>query len=129
MKFEQYMKMIDDTHNSHLNGDLNEIEYISAYNEILDSVMETNTITDLERRELVGIIRVKIGQIPKVEERKREAKNQELQEIENAFKEAKSRFRRLSLFQRVRLNLKGLGPEQIHRNLGTIEEINNLYRR
>lgn len=129
MKFEQYMKMIDDTHVSHLNGDLNEIEYINAYNEILDTVLDSDTISELEKRELVGIIKAKIGQVPKVEEMRKEAKNQEMQAKEAAFQEAKKRFRGLSIFQRVKLNLKGQGPEQIHRSLGSLEEINGLYRR
>ena len=129
MKFGQYMRMIDDTHISHLSGELNEIEYINAYNEILDTVMDSKSISDFEKRELVSIIRQKIGQIPKVEEIKQENKNRELQEKELAFKDAKNRFRKLSIFQRIKLNLKGQSPEQVHKSLGSLEEINNLYKR
>ena len=129
MKFEQYMKMIEDTHSSHLKGELNEIEYISSYNELIDVVVDSDTLGDEEKRQLISVIRTKIGQVPIVEELKREAKNQEIQEKEKAFVEAKNRFRKLSIFQRVKLNLKGQGPEQIHRTLCTIEEINNLYRK
>ncbi len=129
MKFEQYMRMIEQTHDDHKKGSLNEIEYINAYNEILDSVIESKTIDEEERKTLITEIKIKIGQIPKVEQMRKEAKEQELQEKELAFKEAKSRFRKLSLFQRIKLNLKGQGPEQVHRTLGSIEEINGLYRR
>ena len=129
MKLEQYMNMIEDTHNSHLRGDLNEIEYINAYNELIDIVVDSDTLDEEEKRQLIGVIRTKIGQIPVVENMKRETKNQEIQAKEEAFIEAKNRFRKLSIFQRVKLNLKGQGPEQIHRTLGTIEEINNLYRK
>lgn len=129
MKLEQYMNMIEDTHNSHLRGDLNEMEYINAYNELIDVVVDSDTLGDEEKRQLISVIRTKIGQVPIVEEMKKEAKNQEIEEKEKAFVEAKNRFRKLSIFQRVKLNLKGLGPEQIHRTLGTIEEINNLYRK
>lgn len=129
MKLEQYMNMIEDTHNSHLRGDLNEIEYINAYNELIDVVVDSNTLSDEEKRKLIAVIRTKIGQVPVVEEMKREIKNQEILAKEEAFQQAKNRFKKLSIFQRVRLNLKGQGPEQIHRSLGTIEEINNLYRK
>lgn len=129
MKLEQYMNMIEDTHNSHLRGDLNEMEYINAYNELIDVVVDSDTLGDEEKRQLISVIRTKIGQVPIIEEMKKEAKNQEIEEKEKAFVEAKNRFRKLSIFQRVKLNLKGLGPEQIHRTLGTIEEINNLYRK
>ena len=129
MKLEQYMNMIEDTHNSHLRGDLNEIEYINAYNELIDIVVDSDTLDEEEKRQLIGVIRTKIGQIPVVENMKRETKNQEIQAKEEAFIEAKKRFKGLSIFQRVKLNLKGQGPEQIHRTLGTIEEINNLYRK
>ncbi len=129
MKFEQYMKLIEDTHNSHVKGELNEIEYVNAYNEILGVVIESNSLSDDEKRELITVVRTKIGQVPKVEEMRKEAKNQELQAKEAAFQEAKGRFRKLSIFQKVKLNLKGQGPEQLHRSLGSIEEINGLYRR
>ena len=129
MKLEQYMNMIEDTHNSHLRGDLNEMEYINAYNELIDVVVDSDTLGDEEKRQLISVIRTKIGQVPIVEEMKKEAKNQEIEEKEKAFVEAKNRFRKLSIFQRGKLNLKGQGPEQIHRTLGTIEEINNLYRK
>ena len=129
MKLEQYMNMIEDTHNSHLRGDLNEIEYINAYNELIDVVVDSNTLSDEEKRKLIAVIRTKIGQVPVVEEMKREIKNQEILAKEEAFQQAKNRFKKLSIFQRVRVNLKGQGPEQIHRSLGTIEEINNLYRK
>ena len=129
MKLEQYMNMIEDTHNSHLRGDLNEMEYINAYNELIDVVVDSDTLGDEEKRQLISVIRTKIGQVPIVEEMKKEAKNQEIEEKEKAFVEAKNRFRKLSIFQRVKLNLKGQGLEQIHRTLGTIEEINNLYRK
>ena len=78
MKLEQYMNMIEDTHNSHLRGDLNEIEYINAYNELIDVVVDSNTLSDEEKRKLIAVIRTKIGQVPVVEEMKREIKNQEI---------------------------------------------------
>lgn len=129
MKFEQYMKMIEDTHSSHLKGELNEIEYISSYNELIDIVVDSDTLDEEEKRQLIGVIRTKIGQIPAIENMKRETKNQEIQAKEEAFIEAKKRFKGLSIFQRVKLNLKGQGPDQLHSTLGTVEEINSLYRR
>jgi hypothetical protein len=129
MKFEQYMKLIEDTHSSHIKGELNEMEYINAYNEILGVVIDSDTLNEEEKRQLITIVRTKIGQIPKVEEMRKEIKNQELLAKEEAFLEAKKRFKSLSLFQKVKLNIKGCGPGQLRRSLGTVEEINGLYRK
>lgn len=129
MKFEQYMKLINDTHESHVNGDLNEIEYVNAYNEILGVVIDSDTLNEEEKRQLIGIVRIKIGQVPKVEEMRKEEQEAKKQQVEQAFIEAKKRFRSFSIFQRVKLNLKGQGPEQIHRSLNNVEEINSLYKR
>lgn len=129
MKFEQYMKLINDTHDSHVRGELNEMEYVNAYNELLGVVIDSDTLSEEEKRQIIGIVRMKIGQIPKVEEMRKEEQEIQRHQVEQAFMEAKKRFKGLSVFQRVKLNLKGQGPYQIQRSLNNVEEINNLYKR
>ena len=49
--------------------------------------VDSDTLDEEEKRQLIGVIRTKIGQIPVVENKKREAKNQEIQAKEEAFNE------------------------------------------
>ena len=106
------------------------VDYQVTYTITITDIEPYNyAITEEEKREIINVVKIKIGQVPKVEEMRIEAKNQELLAKEKAFKEAKKRFRSLSVFQKVKLNLRGHGPEQLHRSLDTIEEINSLYRK
>ena len=129
MKYEQYMKMIESTYEDHKKGNLNEIEYISAYNEILDVVVDSKSLTEDEKSSLIKEVRVKIGQMPLVEAERKAAIELKQQQVTKAFQEAKNRFRRLSVFQRIKLNLKGQNPGQLQMESLEIEEINNLYRK
>ena len=126
MKYEQYKRMIEQTHEDHKKGNLNEIEYIVAYNEILDVVADSSELTDEERRQLVTEIRVRIGQVPKVEETR---KREEGLQREQAFLEAKDRFKKLSVFSRIKLNFLGQNPEQVIKRMTDVEAINGLYRK
>lgn len=129
MKYDLYKKMIESTHEDHKKGNLNEIEYINAYNEILDVIYDSTDLTDDEKNLLIKEVRTRIGQIPIVEAERKTTLEQKQQEINLAFVAAKARFKKLSVFQKIKLNISGLAPSQLPKGNLSVEEINGLYKK
>lgn len=110
-------------------GTLTVLEATNDYNRILGLLPKIESLTDEQRRELSAVIRTKIGQIPKVEEEKEAERVAAEEEFFNAFQEAKGRFKKLSVFQKIKLSLKGMAPNQIDQVFMTTDDMNNLYRK
>lgn len=131
---EDFRKAIDKVHYEHRHsagamfGPLSVGEATKDYNTVLEVLMNSNLPEEVKntlRKEIV----TKIGQIPKVEEEKAEERRLYEAELDNAFNSAKTRFKELSVFKRVKLRLEGKAPHQLDREFMDTEDYNNLYRK
>ncbi len=131
---EDFRKAIEKVHYEHrydagaMFETLSENEAIKDYNIVLGVLLKSELPEEVKnalRKEIV----TKIGQIPKVEEEKAAQRKAYAQEVDNAFLEAKARFKKLSLFTRAKLRLEGKAPEQLNRAFMDVEDMNSLYRK
>ncbi len=133
--YDGVVKAIEKIHHEHrydagaMFGTLTEMEAINAYNILITILPEIESLTDEQRNDLSAQIRVKIGQTSIVEEEKKAEREAEKAEFDKAFEEAKERFKKLSIFQKIRLNLKGKNPEQLETEFMNVNDVNGLYRR
>ncbi len=132
---ETFRKAVERVHYQHrydagaMFGTLSPNEAERDYNILLILLDDVIGLSDNFKEEMRGLIQQKIDNIPAVQQEKIEEYKTYQAEHKKAFEEAKERFNKLGLFQKLKLKKQGKAPEQLNAEDLGIDQVNALYRK
>lgn len=130
---EEFRAAIQDIHYKHryddgMMGTLDENDAIRLYNVLLEVLSKMENLSESVIRSLRDEIKIKIGRVHLVEEEKLNEYNENKIKHEEAFRNAKERFKSLSLFEKIKLYKNKMAPKNQDIEFMSIEEIDELYK-